>query len=303
MKIHFITLLIGSFTVYVSCSQVDNTNTKEENIIKKEAYQKHQALHEFGGWHCPDNLKGFPPVDLKNWDKVSVVNGRLPTEEETQNGTSLIYFDIEKYPDARPMNIEMPQLARFYNEYTKRDELIIVIEAVSVQSDTIAGFRYLHGGNGSAVFNKLYFLAEEDIEELQPTSFVTFDIQINATQDQIWKVMTEKVYSKELQLIFDKENSLPFDWKEKSKVNFKYLKNGITTSEYAAKLFGSYYAQIDYDYTLFQHVEKFLLLEDVNKERTTLKIVCGPYWKDYEEQNIILNDWAKKIKKLSETNN
>src|SRR5437868_2383078 len=37
---------------------------------------------------CPDS-RFFPPIDIKNWDKTPVVNGRLPTYKETLNGMSI----------------------------------------------------------------------------------------------------------------------------------------------------------------------------------------------------------------------
>jgi hypothetical protein len=33
---------------------------------------------------------------------------------------------------------------------------------------------------------------------------------------------------------------------------------------------------------------------------TELQIVCGPYGDDFKSQNIILKNWAQKVKELSE---
>ena len=56
-----------------------------------------KKTHDYGNWYCPDNLNGFPAVDIKKWESVPVVNGRMATMEETQNGTSLIFIDNQKY--------------------------------------------------------------------------------------------------------------------------------------------------------------------------------------------------------------
>ena len=56
----------------------------------------------------------------------------MATQEETQNGTSLIFVDIEKHPDARPLDMEMPRLARFFNVQSDKNELVIVIQALAI---------------------------------------------------------------------------------------------------------------------------------------------------------------------------
>ena len=50
----------------------------------------------------------------------------------------------------------------------------------------------------------------------------------------------------------------------------------------------------------YQYAEKFLLLEDKKSQNSTLKITCGPYGNDFETQNTIINNWANKVKELSE---
>lgn len=47
------------------------------------------------------------------------------------------------------MDIVLPKLAQFYNEYSKKTEVVIVIQAIEIEGDSIVGFRYLNGGNGS----------------------------------------------------------------------------------------------------------------------------------------------------------
>jgi len=66
----------------------------------------------------------------------------------------------------------MPKLVRYYNEYSKREDLIIVIQAINVENDSIVGFRYLNGGNGSARLNEVRFLADNEIEMIPASRFV-----------------------------------------------------------------------------------------------------------------------------------
>ncbi len=295
------TLIILCLSTCIACSQ---DNTVKENVDamgpQEQADAERKLSHNYGGWYCPDNLNGFPAVDINNWRNVPVVNGRMATKEEAQNGTSLIFIDSKEYPEAKPLDMTMPKLARYYSDNTKREELIIVIQAIQVLDDSIVGFRYLNGGNGSARLNEITFLNDNQIKSLAPARFVSEVIEISATQDEIWKVLTEPQFNKALQPIFDKKNTPKSYVKGTSKVNFKYLQEGNITSEFAATLFGNQYIQIDYALDNYQYTEKFLLLTNEETQKTELKIVCGPYGDDFENQETILKAWAQKVKNLSE---
>ena len=262
--------------------------------------QKMQEPHKYGGWYCPDNLGGFPAVDIRNWESVPVVNGRMATKEETQNGTSLIFVDDEKYPDAKPLDIKMPKLARYYHRSSEKEVIVIIIQALNVSNDSVVGFRFLNGGNGSARLNEVKILSDKEIEKIPSSRFVSLNIKISATMDKVWDVLTKEEYNKMLQVIFDKENRLKADWNESSKVNFKYLNKGIITSEFAGNLYGNKYIQIDCGLGNNQYVEKFLVSENNQTKITELVITCGPYGNDFKNQNNILKSWAQKVKELSE---
>ncbi len=92
------TLYILCLLTFMSCSQ-NNTAVKNNKVVKpiEKVNKKTQEPHRYGGYYCPDNLNGFPAVDIINWKSVPVVNGRMATKEETQNGTSLIFVNYEKY--------------------------------------------------------------------------------------------------------------------------------------------------------------------------------------------------------------
>ena len=119
-------------------------------------------------WYCPDAKKIFPPIDLKSWTKTPVINGRLPTFEETENGKSLLYIDKKVNPalkDAKAYNIILPKLAYLMNFETKKNEIVVVIQMIRFSRYTWVGYRYLTGGVGSATFNKCRFLTEKEIKK------------------------------------------------------------------------------------------------------------------------------------------
>ena len=223
----------------------------------------------------------------------------MATREETQNGTSLIFVDDKKYPNAKPLDMKMPKLARYYSHNSGKRELIIVIQALNISNDSIVGFRYLNGGNGSARMDEVKFLSDDEIESISTSQFVSFQIIIDATKAEVWDVMTKPEYSKTLQATFDIEKTLKDDWYKYSKVNFDYP-YGVITSAYAGNLYGNQYAQIDCELGDYQYVEKFLVSENNETKQSTLQIVCGPYEDDFKSQKIILNNWAEMVKDLSE---
>lgn len=293
-KIVLKTFAILSIGLIASCSQ--SCNSSKDNLVeaKKQNCSTKKEPHRYGGWYCPDNLNGFPPVDIANWKNVPVVNGRMPTKEETQNGTSLIFVDLEKYPNAKPLGITMPKLASIFNHSSNREELIIVIQAVNIDNDSIVGFRYLNGGNGSGRLNDVKFITYKEIEDMPQFRFLTQSIKIKASQDSIWKVLTHPEYSKSLREICG-ENYTSSVYVAKN-VNYHFENSGTLTASYADKLYGNFYIQNDYQ----RYNEKFFLSEDQETKETELKIVAGPFGHEFDVQKSILNKWAQKVKELSE---
>jgi len=293
------TFIISSLITLTNCSQENKAIESTENETTTSATEINKSEpHQYGGWYCPDNLNGFPAVDIANWKSVPVINGRLATPKETQTEASLINVDLEKYPNARPLDMTMPKLASIYNYNTNREDIIIIIQALNIDNDSIVGFRYLNGGNGSARLDEVNFLSDEEIDKIPTSKFVTHTITINATQDEIWKILTQTENAATLQPIFDSKNSLQSDWRKATNVNYHYSLPGITTASFAGNLYGCYYVQNDYDF--LNYTEKFLLIEDEETKTTELKITCGPYEADYEAQQIILINWSEKVKELSE---
>jgi hypothetical protein len=192
----------------------------------------------------------------------------------------------------------MPKLASIFNYNSGREDLIILIQALNIDNDSIVGFRYLNGGNGSARLDEVKILSEDKIEAYGTTKFVSHSITIENTQDEIWKILTDYDNAELIQPTFDKNNLLESNWRESSNVNYHYAIPGVLTGSFAGNLYGCFYVQNDYDF--MNYTEKFLLIENEETKQTELKITCGPFGSDYETQKSVLINWANKVKELSE---
>ncbi|MFY0672790.1 MAG: hypothetical protein JXQ87_05275 [Bacteroidia bacterium] len=285
-----------------SCSQAVKSELTNDEMHDSNTEQNEIEQHSFGGWYCPDNLFGLPAVNIQEWEKVPVVNGRLPTQEETKSGAALIFVDKDKFPDAKPLDVKMPKLARFKSPYTNRDEIIIVFQTVVVQQDTIVGYRYLNGGNGSSRYNEVNFLTETEINEIPESQFVQLRIQIKATPEQIWQVITSPIRNGQFIPIFEGDNDVKENWRDETNLNFTYSKSGNLTSDFANLLYGNYYIQNDYD-NEYNYSEKFMISNSEEDSSTCeLIISCGPFGKDYEQQLELITKWANRVKELSQGN-
>lgn len=269
----------------------------KESLVKKP---KRKALHPYGGWSCPDNLFGFPPVNAAELNKVPVVVGRLPTKEETRNGTSLMYFDTAEIPSAEPLDITLPQLARFYSAHTKKNEWVAVIQAVRAENDTVVGFRYLNGGNGSAWYDEVTFASEKEREALGATPFISEKIKIEASKERIWSIITGQQYAKVLGNEFDEGAFYRSEWKRGSAIEFVYEPDSVAATGEITALWIDTYLQIDYDFNGVHYAEKYLVTKDSNTDKTTLTVVAGPYGNDFEGQQVAWGHWMNKVKELSE---
>lgn len=274
-----------------SCSQ------KKKGTLKEVPYIESLKNHEYGGWHCPDNLRMFPPVDISEWNDVPVVSKRLPTKDEIEEGKSLILVDKEKYPEAEALDMDLPALARFQSPYTHREEIVLLIQAIRIDEDSIVGFRYPSGGNGSAYLSEVNLLTSSDITKWSKAKFVNQTIRINAPEEVVWETLISKAAAKDLEPFLDVANHK--DWRESTNVNFFYPNKGDKTSVFADLLFGLHYIQNDY--CCNGYTEKFLLYKNEEDLVTDLHMVCGPYSDDYAEQRGKIYRWAEAVKMISES--
>ncbi|MES2763052.1 MAG: hypothetical protein V4677_12640 [Bacteroidota bacterium] len=119
----------------------------------------------FTDFDCPDALD-FPPIDIKNWDKIPVVNGRLPTYEETHNGMSIHHYGGEANNAVKVYNMSLPRLASIYSKRTKQFETVVIIQIVQSAKDTVVGYRYLTGGCGGSLLKNFHFLTVPEIQKV-----------------------------------------------------------------------------------------------------------------------------------------
>lgn len=302
-KIKLCAVWLFIILIFFACNSkeaiIDATQHTETKPIK-QSKQTSKSVHSYGGWFCPDNLKVFPAVDVRNLNQVPVVMGRLPTRQETMEGKSLIYIDPTIYPTAKPLEMPLPRLARCYSKFTKKNELVVIIQAVVIDQDSIVGFRYLNGGNGSAWLEEVTFVSEEEQAQLGSTPFVDQGVVINAFPKIIWEVITSPAYAKLLGEMFDKGSFIESEWKNGAEVHFKYEPDKTVSTGIITVIWKNLYIQIDYDFDGYHYVEKILLLENKEKKHTEFRVSAGPYGADYVAQKLVWHNWLNKVKDLSE---
>lgn len=302
VKLSALLLLLTNGLFQMACGQERLNDKVEDSNSHHEAQAKSnkRALHAYGGWYCPDNIIGFPAVDIREFADVPVVVNRLPTKEETQNGTSLMYIDKSEIPDAYPLDIPLPALGRFYSESTRKNEVVIVIQAIVAGGDTVLGFRFANGGNGSARFHEVNLLTDDEIRALPPTPFISEEIAITATDKKVWKEITSSANAKVLGSIFEENGILKSDWKRGGSVQLLNREGQPVSSGVLTSFWLDTYLQVDYNIAGRNDVEKILILFDEFTNRTVLRIVCGPFDHDFEAKKAQWAQWLQKVKELSE---
>lgn len=261
--------------------------------------QKHRQQHEYGGWYCPDNLKGFPPIDIQDLDQIQVVTDRLPTKEETQDGRALMYIDPILHPSARPLDLGLPRLARTYSRTSDDQELIIIIQAAIIGVDTIVGYRYPTGGNGSGWYDEVILLTDAEIKAIGATPYAFVDIPITASKEDVWDAITMTEYASELGDAFDKGELFATSWEDGKVTNLEYDHNGEQARGSIRGMWGAIYMDIQYKRSGYQGVEKLVLMPGQEKS-STLQFVAGPYPADLSIQQERWSAWAAEVKRMSE---
>lgn len=291
-------ILIGLSIFVTSCLEPSEQITKQ-NREQEDCKQNSQA-HKYGGWYCPDNIRTFPAVDLDSISNVPVISNRLPTKEETWNGHSLIYIDTLIHPNARAINIDLPRLARYNNKFTKKDELVIIIQALDIDGDSIVGFRYLNGGNGSSWLKEISFVDENETKALGNTPFVSQEIKMLAPKHKVWDLITKPEYAKLLGSEFGEGLYIESDWTLDSEVKFKNANDETLSTGIVTASWENMYIQVDYNFSGYHYVEKYLILEDEDNNSISLHLTAGPYSSDFEDQKVVWRNWLNKIKELAE---
>ena len=298
----FLTLILLTVLLTPSCDQnesVDITSAIEANEVVHTDVEK-RPQHPYGGWYCPDNFGMFPPVDIDDLAQVPVVKDRLPTKEETRNGTSLMYFEHFENLDARPLEIDLPRIARKYSNHSGMNELVIIIQAVVIGQDTVVGFRFPNGGNGSAWYDEVTFLSDQEIKDIDATSFVYFKTEVTASKGNIWEAITSTEYAKQLAERFDKKQFFQSEWMHGATTHLNFNSDSISAKGIVMTLYGSLYMQIDYNIQGFHYSEKVMVIDNRQKKTTELHVVSGPYSDEIEAKNYEWSQWIQNVKMKSE---
>ena len=282
--------------LFVACNGQKQTVEEASPVVKTEKKERHR----YGGWYCPDNF-GFVPVDIQKLDEVPAVAGRLPTQQELDDNMSLIKVDTAKFPDARALEMDLPRVATVYSDRKGIHELIIVIQAIVVQEDTVVGYRFANGGNGSAWLSDVTFLSNEEVKELGAQPFFYSRKELNASSEDIWNALRKTDYFKNLGRKFDEQAFFSAEWNPDSRANLKLDTSGEKANGFVGMVYGNYYLHIDYDLDGRHYSEKLLMLENKEEKTTDLFFASGPYPEDFEAQKDNWARWFESVTKASET--
>ena len=116
----------------------------------------------------------------------------LPTASQLKrsfdDNKSLIAVDTEKYPDARALDMDLTKgsATNLFSSKKNMHELIIVIQAIVVQGDTVVGYRFPNGGNGSDWINHVTFLSDDEVANMGSQPFFYSKSVLNTTAKDIW---------------------------------------------------------------------------------------------------------------------
>ncbi len=138
----------------------------------------------------------------------------------------------------------------------------------------------------------------QDKSDSQESNIVSSSIKIEALPSEVWDVITNKTYAKELGNVFDKNAFVESDWKLGSDVHFVYEPDKVVSTGTIGKLIENELIQVDYDFDGFEYVERYSI--ETDGPISTLSIHAGPYTSDFEAQKVVWNNWLAKVKELSE---
>lgn len=295
-----ISIIIATLLTFISCS--GKQVAKELSVAPEEpkpVITKQREPHQYGGWHCPDNF-GFIPVDIQKLDQVPAISNRLPTQQELENNMSLIKVDTAKFPDARALNMDLPRLARVQTDHKRMSELAIIIQAIVVQEDTVVGYRFVNGGNGSAWLSDVDLLSEDEVAEMGSQPFFFSKSVLKASVKEVWGAMNKTDYLKQLGEKFNEQAFFSSDWNPDSRVWLTLDSDTEKAKGHVGMTFGNYYLHIDYDRNGVHYSEKMLMVENQTEGTTELIFASGPFPENFEQERKKWNGWVASVKKFSE---
>ena len=235
-------------------------------------------------------------MDIRNLEQTPVIADRLPTEEETRSGKSLMFVDTEQFPDARPLDIDLPRIGRVYTQHSSMKELVVVIQAIVVQGDTVLGYRFPNGGNGSAWWSDVELLNAEEVDALGSTPFVYKKIEIEATTEEIWASFSETFYARQLAEKFNENVFLNSQWTDDTRAKFNFENGDDRGIGMVMNMYGNLYMHIDYELNGQHYAEKLLVGEDKERGATEIHFVAGPFPEDINKANEQWQKWTAELK-------
>lgn len=280
--------------VLMMASSCSSQEAKKEMAKASQKPAETKKQHQYGGWYCPDNF-GFVPVDISELEEVPAIENRLPTKEELAQHMSLIEVDTIEFPDARALEMELPRVARVVVDHKGTTELIIVIQAIVVNGDTVVGYRFPSGGNGSAWYRDVTFLSKEEVAQMGAQPYYFSRKTLKANSKEIWDAIGSSSYGAELVDKFDKKELFTSNWDSVSHVKVSMQSPFENARGYAGMVFGNLYMQIDYERSGFQSTEKLLLLENAEEGTTELIFASGPFPHDYDKHRLAWDAWMENV--------
>lgn len=296
-----ISTLILLVLIFAACSGQEKAGEESGNKYKMPVPGQNNTKkpHQYGGWYCPDNF-GFVPVNIQNLDEVPAISNRLPKHQELQDHMSLIEVDTFKFPDARALKMDLPRLARIYLDWKGMSELIIVIQAIIVSEDTVVGYRFPNGGNGSARIGNVNFLSDEEISKLGSQPFFYSQTKLHSTKEELWKAISKTEYAKELGVKFDQTDFFSSEWNPNAQAHLNYNTKEERAKGHIGMVYGNLYLHIDYIRDGFHYSEKLLMIENQEDNTTELFIASGPYPDDFDKQKLHWSNWLVSVVESTE---
>ena len=88
------------------------------------------------------------PIDIRHWQDVPHLSGRLATEQDVMQGRAVFYLQSSGDAHAVPYDIVLPVCAIMKDEETSEETPVIIIQVEVANGMPTVGYRFLNGGNG-----------------------------------------------------------------------------------------------------------------------------------------------------------
>jgi hypothetical protein len=99
----------------------------------------------------------WAPIDLKQWRKTPVTEGRAATDRDVTEGRAVFAVGGE------PVALDLPSCAIVTEENAGEPTPVILIQAERLDDGTVAvGYRLIDGGMGIATLDEVELLGEPD---------------------------------------------------------------------------------------------------------------------------------------------